>query len=165
MTTRLIELRQLGENNQEEIELNSNDWVAADKEPKVIIDKNDSCEKEEHIKSSTNVIVSDNKYFCVDYCKRGSTKCKVCKKHIPKDELRIGKSVLFKTKTIIQFYHINCAFKSFEKVRVETNVITCTDDIDGINSIDEIDRNEINEMVTELHTKRIDKFEFPVRVF
>ena len=71
MTTRLIELRQLGENNQEEIELNSNDWVDADNEPKVIIDKNDSSEKEEYIKSSRNVIVSDNKYFCVDYCKRG----------------------------------------------------------------------------------------------
>ena len=39
--------------------------------------------------------------FLVDYCKRGSTKCKRCHSRIPKDELRIGKSAPFKTKTII----------------------------------------------------------------
>ena len=36
------------------------------------------------------------KKFSADYCKRGSTKCKACKKRIQKGELRIGKSVPFK---------------------------------------------------------------------
>ena len=37
------------------------------------------------------------KSFLIDYCKRGTTKCKRCKKQIPLGELRIGKSVMFKT--------------------------------------------------------------------
>ena len=37
--------------------------------------------------------------FMVDYCKRGTTKCRRCRKNIPLAELRIGKSVKFKTCT------------------------------------------------------------------
>ena len=38
--------------------------------------------------------------FLADYCKQGTTKCKKCKTAIPKGELCIGKSVLFKMKHI-----------------------------------------------------------------
>ena len=51
-------------------------------------DPEESSAKEAHV---------DHKHFRVDYCQRGSTKCKACKKNIPKDELRIGKMVLFKS--------------------------------------------------------------------
>ena len=76
-----------------------------------------------------------DRLFSVDYCKRGTTKCKVCKKQIPKHDLRIGKSVQFKRKTIVQFHHITCAFKSFEKARPVRNVITTIDDVGEINDI------------------------------
>ena len=50
-------------------------------------------------------IAAQDKVFLVDYCKRGITKCKGCGKNIPKDELRIGKSVKFKDKYIYQYLH------------------------------------------------------------
>ena len=46
----------------------------------------------------------DNEYsinrFSVDYAVRGTAKCKVCKKLINRNDLRIGKLVPFKTKHI-----------------------------------------------------------------
>ena len=48
-----------------------------------------------------------NKFY-VDYSKRGTCKCKHCRKKIAKDEIRIGKSVEYKEKHILQYYHINC---------------------------------------------------------
>ena len=64
------------------------------------------------------------KKFLVDHCKRGSTKCKVCKKSISKGDLRIGMLVAFKTTYIHQYHHIECAFKRFQRARVSTNAIT-----------------------------------------
>ena len=58
------------------------------------------------------------KKFLADYCKRGSTKCKVCRKKIQKGELRIGKSVPFKNIYITQYYHVKCGFESFKKARL-----------------------------------------------
>ena len=66
-------------------------------------------------------IAAQDKVFLVDYCKRGITKCKGCGKNIPKDELRIGKSVKFKDKYIYQYLHPQCAFDSFKKVRLAAN--------------------------------------------
>ena len=103
---------------------------------------------------STKEIETDHKYFSVDYCKRGTTKCKVCKKTIPKDELRIGKSVMFKAKFILQFYHVKCAFNAFERAKTDANVINSVDDLDGMNTISATDQCAINLMVTELKTKR-----------
>ena len=48
--------------------------------------------------------------FTVDHSKRGTAKCLVCSKGIAKDELRIGKSVLFKAKHILRYFHVGCAF-------------------------------------------------------
>ena len=72
-------------------------------------------EEEEH--EIMNVSEMHRK-FLVDYCKRGSTRCKRCHRKIPKDELRIGKSAPFKTKTIIQYFHVQCVFDSFKKREV-----------------------------------------------
>ena len=43
------------------------------------------------------ISITGNK-FSVDYCKRGTTKCKLCKMMITKGELRIGKLVPFTKK-------------------------------------------------------------------
>ena len=42
----------------------------------------------------------EKKKFLVDYCKKGATRCRRCKKNIQKDSLRIGKPVKFKAKHI-----------------------------------------------------------------
>ena len=59
--------------------------------------------------------------FCVDYSKRGTAKCKVCKKCIPKVELRMGMFTVFKGKTITIFHHVACFFKRMRKARIESN--------------------------------------------
>ena len=92
--------------------------------------------------------------FQSDYCKRGSTKCKGCTKHIPKDELRIGKSVMFKTRYIYQYYHVKCAFSTFEKARCTNNIILSTDEIDGFDLITESDQKLLKEMVNSANAMR-----------
>ena len=44
---------------------------------------------------------SNGNKFTIDYSKRGTAKCRKCKKIIPKDILRIGKNAMFKEKHII----------------------------------------------------------------
>ena len=73
--------------------------------------------------------------FMVDYCKRGTTKCRKCKKKIPSAALRIGKSAKFRTRDIYHYFHVTCAFQSFEKARSSANTITCMDDILGFDLI------------------------------
>ena len=47
----------------------------------------------------------------------------------------LRKNVPFKVGHIIQYYHVDCAFKSFIKAKLETNVIKSIDEIDGIKSV------------------------------
>ena len=44
--------------------------------------------------------------FCIDYPKRVTANCKICKKNIVKDDQRIGKHVPFKIGHILQYYHV-----------------------------------------------------------
>ena len=62
--------------------------------------------------------------FSVDYAVGGTAKCKVCKNLRNRNDLRISKLVRFKSKHIKQFYHLVCAFKSFEKARTPSNIIS-----------------------------------------
>ena len=96
---------------------------------------------------------SENK-FLVDYCKRGTTKCKRCRLHIPKNELRIGKTVKFKIKFITQYFHAKCAFDSFQKTRNISNAITCMDHINGFDLITDEDRVKILQLMDEANAKR-----------
>merc|ERR1712243_389249 len=73
--------------------------------------------------------------FCVDYSKRGTVNCKICKKCILKDELRIGVHVLFKGKLIASYHHVTCFFQKMKRARSPTNTITCMDDIIGYDLI------------------------------
>ena len=86
------------------------------------------------INDNPNDATSVNK-FSIDYSKRGTAKCRKCKKVISKGIVRIGKNVPFKAGHIIQYYHVNCAFESFLKAKLETNVITSINEIDGIESV------------------------------
>ena len=92
--------------------------------------------------------------FLADYCKRGTTRCRKCKTAIHKGELRIGKSALFKTKYIYQYYHVACAFASFKKAKTLASTITCTEDIGGLELISDDDRAEIHQLVDETNKKR-----------
>ena len=83
--------------------------------------------------------------FCVDYSKRGTARCKSCKKIIPKDELRMGMYTVFKGKTMISFYHVACFFKRMR--RVESNVVQSSNEIDGFNEILIADQNLINQLI------------------
>ncbi len=104
--------------------------------------------------------ISSNK-FCIDYSKTGTAKCRKCNKVIDKNILRIGKYMAFKGNIIKHYYHSTCAFLSFEKARVITNVITSIENIDGFDTIIESDRKRINEMVDEANAKRTKVLEKP----
>ena len=95
--------------------------------------------------------------FMVDYCKKGATKCRRCKKNILKGELRIGKSAWFKAKSIFQYFHANCAFESFEKARSVANTIACMDDMPGLELIKDEDRIFILNLMDEMIAKKSQK--------
>ena len=92
--------------------------------------------------------------FCVDFSKRGTAKCKVCKKCIASAELRIGTYTLFKGKTIISFHHVACFFVKMKKARVASNVIQSPDDIDGFTSIPDADQQFIISKINEDKSER-----------
>ena len=94
------------------------------------------------------------KYFLVDYCKRSTTKCRRCKKTIQKGDLRIGKSAKLKAKNIYHYFHVNCAFISFEKAKSALNTITCMDDINGFELIKDEERIMILKLMDEVNAKR-----------
>ena len=119
------------------------------------MNEDDECDQSEPEEENVNRNDSEaQRKFLVDYCKRGSTKCKRCRKKIPKDELRIGKSAPFKTKTITQYFHVQCAFDSFKRARTSSNVITCMDDISGFELIHDEDRIKILHLMDETNAKR-----------
>ena len=53
----------------------------------------------------------------------------------------------FKVGHIIQYFHVNCAFASFQKSGMSTNVISNMEDIDGVDTILEDDKLRIGRLV------------------
>ena len=92
--------------------------------------------------------------FCVDYSKRGTARCKICKNCIPKNELRMGAYTVFKGKTIIIFYHVACLFQRMRNARIESNVVQSSNEIDGFNEILIADQTLINELIKEENETR-----------
>ena len=109
------------------------------------INERDKVEEEE---------VESKPRFMVDYCKRGSTKCRRCRKNIQKEELRIGRSAKLKDKSIFQYFHVNCAFEAFERARSHKNTITCMDDIVGFDLIKDEERVNILRLMDGVNEKR-----------
>ena len=96
-----------------------------------------------------NEISNTANKFCVDYSKRGTAKCKVCKKCILKNELRIGVYTVFKGKIITKFHHINCFFQKMKRALVESNVIQSFSQIDGFETILDTDKEQIIAKIEE----------------
>ena len=99
--------------------------------------------------------------FCIDYSKRGTAKCKICKKCIPKNELRIGVYTVFKGKTITNFHHVTCFFQKMKRARVALNVIQAPTDIDGFEEISEADKEVIIKKIDEDKFERKAPFSMP----
>ena len=114
-----------------------------------VIDKDLDTEQEDDTSNKAN-------RFCVDYSKRGTAKCKICKKCIPKDELRIGVNVLFKGKLITSYHHVTCSFQKMKRARSPANTITCMDDIIGYDLIKDKDRLLILQLMDEVNAKKRD---------
>ena len=91
----------------------------------------------------------------MDYAVRGTAKCKVCKKLINRNDLRIGKLVPFKSKHIKQFYHVDCAFKSFEKAKTPTDRISDPSELDGLMLIDSTDKVRINDLLRNVPSPKL----------
>ena len=118
-------------------------------------------ERETDADDGNKEITGSGNKFLVDYCKRGTTKCKRCKKQIPQGALRIGKSVQFKNKYIFQYLHTQCAFDSFKKARLAANTINCMDDIDGFDLLKDDDRIKILQMIDDAKAERKRPFDEP----
>ena len=103
----------------------------------------DDVEDEDPDNDQENGISDTANKFRVDYSKRGTAKCKICKKCIPKDELRIGQYAFFKGVTITNFHHVTCFFQKMKRARVASNVIQTSNDIDGFEGISEADQEVI----------------------
>ena len=102
--------------------------------------------------ANLNYNISENEnIFAVDHSKNGKAKCKECDKIIIKDELRIGKLVPFKTKFTTRFFHIQCAFKSFRRVRNASNVISHISQLDGVLDINAQEKDTILRYIEELN--------------
>ena len=104
-------------------------------------------------KDSEEKSITSNKY-CIDYSKRGTAKCKVCKKIIQKGELRTGMYAHFRDRKIINYFHVQCFFGKIRRARTEANVIKCSSDIDGYESILAEDKILISNQIQEVEEYR-----------
>ena len=93
--------------------------------------------------------------FCVDYSKRGTAKCKICKKNILKDELRMGSYASFKGISIIYHSHVPCFFKRMKRARVESNVIHTSNEINGFEKISKDDQIILLRKIEEYKCERV----------
>ena len=103
----------------------------------------------------------NGKKFYVDHSKRGTAKCRKCKKNIPKGELRIGKNVLFKDRNILQYYHVQCAFVSFKSARLITNVVTNMNEVGGLDNISEDERAQLEKLISQVDVEKLSRTTIP----
>ena len=87
--------------------------------------------------------------FHVDYSIRGTAKCKICKKVIEKNTLRIGKPVMYKDRVFLQYHHISCIFKRFHKAKTASNIVSHTDDLAGFSDITEGDQHYLKTIIDD----------------
>ena len=93
-------------------------------------------------------------HFEVDYSKRGTAKCRKCRKCIQKDELRSGKPVIFNKKEILSYYHVPCLFKSFEKARDVQSIITDINHVSGLDALSTEDKLYVTKLIEKMHPIR-----------
>ena len=110
-------------------------------------------EYEENEAESEITTITSNK-FCIDYSKRGTAKCKACRKCIPKEELRIGMYAHYKHKVITNYFHVPCSFGKMHRARVASNVIQDPSEIDGFDNIILADKALVIGLIEEYQEKR-----------
>ena len=88
--------------------------------------------------------------FSVDYSIKGTAKCQKCRRKIPKDELRIGKTKMFRKKLIVEFYHVLCAFNMILSVRTLSNIICNENEIQGFEKLLENDKSALRDKLQSL---------------
>ena len=145
---------ELGEHNDDVCFINDDDDHPDEQHGETIDDISNSGNDNDDTQSCS--VVSQNK-FCVDYSKRGTAKCRRCKKVIEKNWLRIGKFVVFRGKIITHYYHLNCAFAMFEKARLLDNVVKDLDELDGVDSISEDDQQQLTQAIKVGNDKRVNE--------
>ena len=84
--------------------------------------------------------VRETSTFHVDYSVRGTAKCKLCRKVISRDLLRIWKSALYKERTYTQYHHVSWIFKKFQKARTTSNIISDAESLLGFTDLREDDQ-------------------------
>ena len=85
--------------------------------------------------------------FYVDYSVKGTAKCKSCKKVIVKDELRIGKSVLYKDQAYLQYHHVSCILRKFHNARIASNVVTDAESLIGFADLRGDDQLQLRNLI------------------
>ena len=116
--------------------------------------------KEEYLTEYANVNEEDSNdieqcdIFKAHHSKRGTSKCGQCKKPMVKDGLRIGKSIIFKWKHILQYFHVDCTFGSFKKARIAKNVISDTSQLDGADSLNDQEKSLLSELIEKGNKSR-----------
>ena len=90
----------------------------------------------------------------MDYSIRGTAKCRICKKCIEKDQLRIGKSAPYKDRVILQYNHITCIFKRFHNAKSNQNVVTHADQLVGFNDLNETDKLHLLNLIDTENGRR-----------
>ncbi len=89
--------------------------------------------------------------FSIDYSKRLS-KCKKCKTELGKGKLRLAKQVAnaFDSNNdsdMKLYYHIECLFDTFKRVRANSKKIESPDDIEGFSKIQKSDQQSIIDLI------------------
>ena len=105
------------------------------------------------IEGTNDTSLSGNK-FSVDYSKRGTAKYKICTKVIDLNELGLGKLVPFKLCHIKQYSRVVCAFESFQKARVATNMINGVGELDGFDFINTNDKSRKINLLKIIYNAR-----------
>ena len=106
------------------------------------------------LKSTTELNDLPGNRFSVDYAVRGTAKCKVCKKLINRNDLRISKRAPFKSKHIKQFYHL-LRLQVIRESKNPSNVISDSSELDGFVLISSTGKLRINDLLSNVPASRL----------
>lgn len=103
---------------------------------------------------------TEEKPFWVEIAKQGRAGCKKCKDKCQSGELRIAKLVYnpFGTDKMKQWYHPGCLFETFLTQRPTTKRLEDIDDVDGVETLNDENRQKLLEFITESEQKLKDKW-------
>lgn len=103
--------------------------------------------------SSNSAKLNHHKFapsFSADYSIKGTAKCQVCNKTIPKGDLRIGKTKQFMKKVITQFYHVPCSHSMFLSAKTLKNVIQSESTVKGFQLLRDNDKETVLELISSI---------------